>query len=63
MPDISMCADHRCPSREKCYRYTATPSEYMQAWGKFGRPDDAEKCDYFWSAEGKRVRSLDRALD
>ena len=63
MPDISMCGDDRCPSRKQCYRYMAQPSEFMQAYAGFGRPDGAEKCDYFWPAEGKRVRILDRALE
>jgi hypothetical protein len=64
MPDISMCSDTDCPSREKCYRFMAQPSEFMQSWGSFGvlRGSD-EKCSYFWPAEGKRVRSLDRALE
>ena len=41
----------------------ARPSEFMQAWGMFGCGEGAEKCDYFWPAEGKRLRELDRALD
>lgn len=36
MPDISMCKglteERVCPMREKCYRYTAKPTPYYQAW-------------------------------
>lgn len=63
MPDISMCGDHRCPSRKGCYRYMATPSEFRQAYGMFGRPDDAEKCEHHWPVEGRRVRDLGKVLD
>ena len=47
MPDISMCADIGCPSRLKCYRYTAHPCKWRQTYGMFGRGDD-DKCDMFW---------------
>lgn len=43
-----MCSDKDCPSRERCYRFTATPSEYLQAYGQFGREKDADKCSSFW---------------
>lgn len=39
MPDISMCADDRCPSRTRCYRHAdsgTVPSEFRQAYGYFG---------------------------
>jgi hypothetical protein len=35
MPDISMCTNEECPLKETCYRYNATPSEFMQAYAKF----------------------------
>jgi hypothetical protein len=34
MPDISMCQNKECPSKEDCYRFTAKPSEW-QAWSIF----------------------------
>jgi len=27
-----MCHGGNCPNKEKCYRYTATPSPYWQSW-------------------------------
>ncbi len=48
MPDISMCQDEQCPSRETCYRFKAKPDLLMQAYGHFGREDGAERCGYYW---------------
>ena len=48
MADISKCADHQCPSKEICYRFTAPASEYRQSYGAFGREQDAYNCDMFW---------------
>lgn len=60
MPDISMCADDKCPSRESCYRFKATPSKFLQSWGQFGRPDGDDKCSYYWPVESKsQLKRLD----
>lgn len=48
MPDITKCEDTLCPSKETCYRYTATASEYYQSYGKFNREEDAYNCDMYW---------------
>ena len=64
MPDISMCRDDACPSRQQCYRFTATPSQFLQSYGSFGRMPDAEKCDHFWPIKNKiEAKRLDRAHD
>lgn len=47
MPDISMCANKQCPSREQCYRFTAAPSTF-QSYMKFEVANGDNKCDYFW---------------
>ena len=56
MPDISMCANHTCPLRKDCYRYTAIPNPYRQIYEDF-KPDltkmklDQEPnviCEHFW---------------
>lgn len=52
MADIAMCKDSLCPSKEYCYRFTATESEVWQSYGIFNREDDAYNCDMFW-ANGK----------
>jgi hypothetical protein len=46
MPDISMCINEGCPVKLTCYRYTATPTEYRQAY-MFFKWDDTG-CDHFW---------------
>jgi hypothetical protein len=47
MPDITMCPGTNCPHKETCYRYTATPSEYRQAYF-MEAPIKEEKCDMYW---------------
>jgi hypothetical protein len=47
MPDISKCENEECPLKEKCYRFTATPSPVLQAYAYF-KPDEDGKCEYFW---------------
>ena len=53
MPDISMCQDHNCPLKEKCYRYRAIPSQ----WQSYSIPDrEGKKCKDFMSIlEGDRL--------
>lgn len=47
MPDISMCSSDKCPSRDTCYRHTATPSEY-QWWADFeATRDGRDRCDHY----------------
>lgn len=56
MTDFAMCQDHDCPSRNKCFRYTAQPGE-QQTYAVFDRPvvvhadwsmAHASRCDYYW---------------
>ena len=57
MPDITMCNAGKgllvCPRRNECYRYTATPSEYRQAFFTEApfETEQPERCDYFWKVE------------
>ena len=48
MPDISMCLDHKCPSRKSCYRYTAKPCKHGQSYAQFRRIVYADKCANYW---------------
>ena len=49
MPDISMCNNKQCPSKEYCYRFTAIPNEFRQSYIDFGPEEDGmDKCSYFW---------------
>lgn len=56
MPDITMCEGVNCPINDKCYRFTATPSEYHQSYFASepyitSETDEGvkvfEECDYF----------------
>ena len=49
MPDISMCKNDKCPSKEECYRYRAIPSDVRQLYGGFTLEKSKNKCDYYMS--------------
>jgi len=45
MPDIEMCLNKDCTIRNNCYRFTAIPSEYQQAYSNF-QQDEEGKCEH-----------------
>lgn len=48
MPDITMCLGEGCPQKDKCYRFTATPSEWRQSYF-LGLPmKEDETCEHYW---------------
>lgn len=49
MPDISMCQNEDCLLRMKCYRFTATPSEYWQSYVTFTYDNMTGHCRGFWN--------------
>lgn len=53
MPDISMCKNSKCPLREDCYRFTAEPNPWRQAYSvfQFSVVDGVAKCDYYWDGK------------
>lgn len=60
MPDIAMCKGEGCPIREDCYRYKATPSEYVQSYFSTTPYDKKLGCDYYWEMYDQRGKN-DRA--
>ena len=52
--DITMCPGTGCPQKEKCYRFTAKPSEYMQSY--FMEPPIKDgKCDMYWGENAESI--------
>lgn len=49
MPDISMCMNEACKSKLDCYRYTATPTDGMQAYSGFKVEEGDARCGSFIS--------------
>lgn len=47
MTDIAKCHGHRCPDRERCWRYTAPWGEW-QSWCDFDHTRKDDHCDSFW---------------
>jgi hypothetical protein len=54
MPDITMCPGTNCPQKEKCYRFTAKPSEYMQSYFMKAPIKDG-KCDMYWGENAESI--------
>ena len=48
MPDISMCSNVLCPSKEYCYRYTAIANPRRQSYMEFAPEEGEDKCDHFY---------------
>lgn len=52
MPDITMCNGGDCPLKETCYRYKATPSEFLQSYFvEVPYDEDKKECTYHWKIE------------
>ena len=58
MSDITMCPGTDCPVKEKCYRFTAPKSEFMQSYF-FEAPgkteDDKFTCDMYWGENNELI--------
>ena len=48
-PDISMCRSNTCPLKDTCYRFTATPNPYRQAYADFKYNDETKECNHYWN--------------
>ena len=53
MSDITMCEGTNCPHKEKCYRFTAKPSEYQYYF--IEPPIKDGKCEYYWGENAQSV--------
>lgn len=45
--DGTMCVGTNCPYKETCYRFTAIPNEYRQAYFIETPIKDGE-CEHYW---------------
>lgn len=55
MPDITMCNNAGCPKRENCYRFTAEPAAYCQAYATFVPRwhFNSFVCDAYWPLDNE----------
>lgn len=44
-----MCRSNTCPLKDKCYRFTATPSPFRQSYADFKFDEVTNNCDYYWN--------------
>lgn len=42
-----MCGGEGCQKKDECYRFTATPSDYWQAFFAVSPVNDSGNCDKF----------------
>lgn len=54
MPDISMCANDSCPSRNECYRFRAIPNEHRQSYQQYSPKEGEDRCDDFSYVDGRK---------
>ncbi len=47
MPDISMCHGYGCSIRDRCYRFTATPTPERQSYYTLTPPEMDGQCISF----------------
>lgn len=47
MPDLAKCSGEFCSIRERCYRFTVSPSDYRQSWLRLTRAEQGEGCREF----------------
>jgi len=52
MPDISLCSNQFCPSKDKCYRFRAMPNTHRQSYASFKPEEGKKKCDHFMGILG-----------
>lgn len=60
MPDITMCYGKDCPLKDKCYRATAAPNPYRQAYWCNSPVDKDGKCEYYWPIKQVQGENNDR---
>jgi hypothetical protein len=61
MADISKCKDTNCPSKNKCYRFTA-PDSFYQYYTNFNREEDADNCEYYWELNIEELKVTDAII-
>ena len=64
MPDISMCRSNTCSLKDNCYRFTATPSLFRQAYADFKYNEETKNCNHYWdNKEYEDEKRKDRRVD
>ena len=46
MTDLTMCKGKGCKTKNTCYRYTATPNDYLQSYFLIS-PIKNDGCEYY----------------
>jgi hypothetical protein len=62
MPDMSLCANDKCPLKTGCYRYRAVPNGMWQSW-TFFEPDSENNCRGFMEIAGRKTRRMSKIAE
>jgi len=54
MPDITMCQNNACPTKEQCYRFKAKANPRWQSYSMFEHNGDGS-CDMFIELWGETM--------
>jgi len=52
-----MCKGAKCPIKDTCFRYKATPNEFYQSWF-INPPIENNKCSQFWEMPHNNINTL-----
>lgn len=55
MSDITKCSGVGCPVKDKCYRFTATTSKFLQSYF-VEVPYKDGKCDMYWGDNAESIK-------
>lgn len=58
MADITMCEGKDCPLKEKCRRFTDTPTPKRQSWftiSPWKENNGVIKCEFFWGDNSDQI--------
>lgn len=61
--DITKCSGDKCPIKESCHRYTASPSKPQYSIiAPFKVIDGVFSCDMFWGVGAQRQYELLKSI-
>jgi len=57
MPDIAMCTNKTCPSKNQCYRFKAVAKPIWQDYAMF-EPNGSGRCEHYMALTEDRKEQI-----